>query len=205
MPNNKIVVPTGYRYWKLVVIKEWAPIGIKNRRQLLVKCDCWIQKEVRLAGLRQWRIKSCWCLWISNLRTHWMTNTLIYKKYKSLCRRCNEVKNQQYKNYWWRGINVEWKTFEEFYKDMWESYLLHRALYWDKNTTIDRIDSDWNYCKENCRWATMKEQQRNRTNNHLYKWKCIAQWCEDLNLHYSNTISRLHNGWSYERALELVN
>ena len=48
---------------------------------------------------------------------------------------------------------------------MHESYVEHCEKYWEKNTTIDRIDSNWDYCKENCKWSTCKEQQNNRTNN----------------------------------------
>lgn len=48
---------------------------------------------------------------------------------------------------------------------MWKSYESHVKEFWEKNTTIDRIDTDWDYCKDNCRRATMKEQQNNRRNN----------------------------------------
>lgn len=48
---------------------------------------------------------------------------------------------------------------------MHESYVEHCNKYWERNTTIDRIDVDWDYCKENCKWSTYKQQQNNRTNN----------------------------------------
>lgn len=48
---------------------------------------------------------------------------------------------------------------------MFDSYQKHVKEYWEKDTTIDRIDVKWNYCKENCKWATIKEQWFNKTNN----------------------------------------
>lgn len=46
--------------------------------------------------------------------------------------------------------------------------------------SLDRIDNNWNYCKDNCRWVSMKEQWVNRRNNLIYKWKSISQWVELL-------------------------
>ena len=70
--------------------------------------------------------------------------------------------------------------------------------------TIDRIDGEKDYCKENCRWATKKEQARNRTNTKYIEFrgerKPLAEWCEILGLDYSNTNKRIWRGWDIERA-----
>lgn len=139
-------------------------------------CDCWKEKWIIRWNIMNWIAKSCWCLRVRTVKDtqakyitkHWMAYTRIYRIFKSLKRRIISPNHVSYKYYWWRWIKCLWQSFEDFYKDMWESYMKHVNKFWERDTTLDRIDRDWDYCKENCRWATWKEQMHNRDIVKLY-------------------------------------
>lgn len=88
----------------------------------------------------------------------------LYILYRWIRARCERKSNISYKNYWWRWIKCLWRKFDDFKKDMYDSYVEHIKKFWKGQTSIDRIDNDWNYCKENCEWKTKKEQARNKRN-----------------------------------------
>jgi len=155
------------RYNKLVIIDE--RLNAKSIEKILCKCDCWNIHKVNFADLKRWHIKSCWCLQKEKVLEinktkikHNMSKTRFYKIYRWLKNRCEYIKWKDFFRYWWRWIKCEWKTFDEFYKDMYKSYLEHLENFWEIQTTIDRINVNWNYCKKNCRWATLSEQQLNK-------------------------------------------
>ena len=80
---------------------------------------------------------------------------------------------------WWRKLRKNevcyewvkclWNTFEEFKRDMYDTYKAHVNEYWEKETTIDRINPFGDYCKENCRWATVKEQALNKKSRFIFQ------------------------------------
>jgi hypothetical protein len=115
--------------------------------------------------------------------------------------RCYSQNRKEYKDYGGRGIKVceRWHSFENFLADMGER---------PEGTTLDGIDNDGDYTKENCRWATHTVQNRNSRHNRVVtvngRKMSLAQACEELQLPYVKTLHRLLRGWSEERALELT-
>lgn len=173
--------------WTIVSIWE----RICNRLAFNCKCTCWKEKNVLWQNIRLWLSKSCWCLHdYSNITTHWMHKTKIYWIWHSMIQRCRNINNNRYQDYGWRWITYEKKreTFEWFYEDMWVEF-----KQW---LQIDRIDNNWNYCKQNCKWVTPKEQSYNRRNTRYinYKWKIktINEWAKEFNCSYGLIYTRLY-------------
>ena len=158
---------TWCRFGELVIL--WEAFYRWDDRYVHCKCDCGKEKDIYLRSLTRWATHSCWCrekerqTRFGKMRTtHWLANKPINNVYFTMRARCNNPKNIVYNLYWGRWIQCMRKTFSDFYADMWESYREHCKTYWPRQTTIDRIDSNWNYCKQNCRWATCKEQSLNK-------------------------------------------
>lgn len=184
------------KIWRLTVLDEWKEWKYYRAKCL---CDCWNISIPHSHSL--WIQTSCGCYMrerISEIHSkHKKSSSRIYKIYSSIKQRCSNKNNQAYNNYWWRYIICEWKTFEEFYRDMAEWYIDWNSL------ELDRIDNNWNYCKENCRWTTHTINNRNKRNNVFYQWKCISEWCEELWLNRSTVFVRIFRWKSIKDALGL--
>lgn len=125
-----------------------------------------------------------------------MRNTKIYNIWNRMKQRCNG-NEERCKDWKWRGItyNPKWETFEWFFEDMQEWYMIWLSL--------DRIDNNKWYYKENCKWSNRSEQMRNTRRAKIYKWKPLMQWIEELWLKKSTITERLRRGWTYAQALWL--
>lgn len=159
-------------FWRRTIVKR-AENNSKGMAMRHCRCVCWNEKIVDWYVIRKWQSTSCSCAHEEIITSHWFakrTNgkkTRIYNIYQVMRKRCNNKNDDHYKDYWWRWIKCMRNCFEEFYKDMWMSYEHHVREFWEKNTSIDRIDVNWNYCVENCRRATAKEQANNKRNTRL--------------------------------------
>jgi hypothetical protein len=86
-----------------------------------------------------------------------LKGTPIHNSYQGARQRCNYKGNKRYADYGGRGIRFRWNGFAEFYNDMSDS--------WFEGATLERINTNGDYCKDNCRWATKTEQARNTRKN----------------------------------------
>ena len=97
-----------------------------------------------------------------NGKKHGLSTAPIYDCWIAMKARCNNSQHPNYSNYGDRGIKVcdRWQnSFDNFFSDMGKKY--------KQGLTLDRIDNNGNYEPLNCRWITIFEQQRNRTNNNI--------------------------------------
>ncbi len=120
--------------------------------------------------------------------------------YRNMMSRCYNPKATGYNFYGGRGITVckSWQeSFFNFYEDMGS-----RA----EGLSLDRVDPNGPYCKENCRWATAKEQGNNTTKHYILEFegvsKNLSQWGESLQILPNTIYYRLARGWTPEEALE---
>jgi len=114
--------------------------------------------------------------------------------------RCTNPENPKFETYGARGISVcdRWlNSFQNFLDDMGKKPTSRH--------TIERIDNNGNYTKENCRWATNKEQANNRRSNRILIFngqrRNMKQWAKKMGMTYSTLKSRFNYGWSVAEAL----
>lgn len=136
--------------------------------------------------------------YIGNIK-HGGHGTLTYARWKSMMQRCHQPTATNFKHYGAKGIVVcdRWRDFAQFLKDMGECP--------GREYTLDRLDNTKGYDPVNCRWATMAEQNRNRSHcvalTHAGRTMILRDWAAEIGITPNALAQRLYLGWSVERAL----
>ena len=208
---SKALDLTGIRFGRLVAseyIGTYRTTNGKSVRMWKCICDCGNTISASTNNLRIGNTKSCGCLKreVVSQRSfkHGQKGTRLYRIWSSMKKRCYYPKHSNYNNYGGRGITIcsEWlgnQGFENF-----ASWATENG--YTEELTIDRIDNNKPYCPENCRWATVKEQQNHRRNNvkYSYEGKCLSarEWSEVKGIPLRKLLNRLYiQKWSIEKAL----
>ena len=154
------MIKNGDRFGKLIVLYKTGKT--KDRHAVYrCKCDCGSELDVISTNLKSGNTRSCGCIKIEQLRRrstkHGLHTVPLYTRWKGMRQRCNNPKNNSYDVYGGRGISVckEWDSFSAFY----EWAMSHG---YSPDLELDRIDTNGNYCPENCRFVTSLENNHNR-------------------------------------------
>lgn len=115
-----------------------------------------------------------------------------------MIQRCDDPHTNGYENYGGRGIRIceRWRTYENFVADLGER---------PARMTLERLDSDRDYEPDNCRWASMREQQNNKRNTRYLMIDGTRHTYADAARHYGINVNvlayRLSAGWPLLNAL----
>lgn len=196
----------GQKFGRLLVERK-SEKKIHKERVWFCKCDCGNNYETTSYRLTSGAIKSCGCLRDEYQKssktlnkTHGETGTLTYRSWEAIKRRCLNENNKDFIRYGGRGITVcdEWiNSYEQFHLDMGDRP--------SEKHSIDRVDNNLGYSKENCRWATQKEQTKNRCSNRVFtingETKNLTDWCATYGVNFDLVRSRIDRGMDIEPAL----
>lgn len=200
--NRKFVDLTGMRFGRLLVT------GYASRQQWNVVCECGTAKTVHGNAMRRGVTLSCGCLHreiataVNTTHGHASRGTRghEYSIWRAMLNRCTCEGDTAYQRYGACGITVcdRWRhSFENFYADMGPRP--------SPKHSIDRIDNSGNYEPDNCRWATLQQQARNRRSNVMLTFRnetrCAEEWAAIVGIPGKLICARKRSGWSDEDAL----
>lgn len=188
---------TGQKFGYLTVLSVDIPTKYGYKWKCL--CDCGKQVSVLGTNLTTHNTLSCGCLQKKYAKkTHLQHGdnphsnpSRLYRCWADMRTRTKNKKYKGAKYYSSRGVECceEWETYLNF-----KEWALNNG--YNDELTLDRINVNGNYCPENCRWTTRKEQNRNKRNTLKYNGVPIAQLCEDFNIKYATLMQRVYRAVS---------
>jgi hypothetical protein len=190
MLSSRIKDMKGHQTGKLQVV-GFSHVDVSKAAYWTCQCSCGNTCVVRGYALRAGTTRSCGCAQLESATKHGLRYCPESSVWRGMLHRCRD---STLAGYGGRGITVceEWRSFETFYKDMGPRP--------SPQHSIDRINNDGPYCKDNCRWATKKEQGNNRRCSvlltHNGETKTVAEWSAITGLNANTLYSRVDRGWS---------
>ena len=195
----------GQKFHRWTVLAR-APNIPQGQAQWLCRCECGTERVLKSILIRRGISHSCGCwrrdnniaVWTKHGHNKVGARSPTYETWASMIARCTNPKNKRFSDYGGRGIRVckRWRRFEPFLADLGEKPPGH---------SIERIDNAKGYSPANCRWATFREQNHNRRNNHWITLRgetlCITDWAHRLGI-ARGTIRNRMKRMSVEEALK---
>lgn len=207
---GKVVDIKGQKFGRLTTI-EYKGLDKFGKALWLCKCDCGNEITTSSNLLRGGHTRSCGCLQKEAVSRTGKSCTIhgatvngkrdpLYVVWCSIRQRCENINNKDYHNYGERGITVcsEWQTFMPF-----REWALENG--WQQGLTIDRIDNNSGYRPDNCRFVTIKENNRNKRNNYIVHYGgrdwVLGELAEYYKISPYVLYRRIKLGWPLEKAL----
>lgn len=200
--SNKAADLTGQRFGMLTVVGRAGsvlrPSGRLRCPIWTCLCDCGLTGTPTSENLRTGNTTSCGC---QHGEQHGGRHAVEYEIWCSMRARCDNPKNKAFHNYGGRGIGYDpaWVRFSQFIADVGPRPSdLH---------SLDRRDNEKGYSKDNCRWATKKEQCNNRRGNRLItalgKTQTLMQWADETGIPQGTIRFRIESLWLPDEAVSM--
>lgn len=143
-------------------------------------------------------------------KTHGMSSSKLYNRFRAMHDRCENTKNKAYVRYGARGISVcdEWSGVDGFVHFMeWAVNSGYDETASFGICTLERIDNSKGYSPDNCKWADMEEQCNNRRSNHLVEYNgeaiTVTEFARKHNIPAGAVMRRLRSGWSLDEIISI--
>lgn len=193
----------GTKSGKLTVIDGPFSRDGKQGKFWLCQCDCGktLDNLIVSNSLIYKKTQSCGCFMVEQVKksntTHGLTKTRTYVSWRSMWQRCTDPSHKSYESYKTKTPVDRWKSFEMFLLDMGER---------PKGMSLERIDNSKNYSPDNCKWATIRDQQLNRGATIALVIggvkMSMKEACRTLGVSYQLVKARVYKGWNPYDAIQ---